>query len=95
MATPQTSQQVLSYWQVNEHNPRPLESHQKAMIAASESGDLPALQQLFEKYNVKQGDPPIVRSAPESGPPHTWRLITVAVANKHPSIVSFSTIHPS
>jgi hypothetical protein len=89
MAIPQPSQQVASHWKADEYDPRPLQDHQKAMIAACESGDLPALQQLFETHSVKRGDPPIQRYAPESGAPATWRLITAAVAHQHPSVVNF------
>ncbi|KAL1970838.1 hypothetical protein VTN77DRAFT_2672 [Rasamsonia byssochlamydoides] len=68
-------------------------THQKEMIDACASGDLPKLQNLFRQYNIKQGDHAIEWGGVEPedlyGPPPTATLIEAAVAQKHPAIVAF------
>jgi hypothetical protein len=66
----------------------PLPAHKKAMLEACESGDISELQKLFQAHNVKLGDLPVYLES-NGGPPSTWKMISLAVAQKHHSTVAY------
>lgn len=59
-----------------------------AMLKACEAGNLPALQYLFQLYDIKQGSQPAWEEREES-PPRTWKMVETAIINGQVPIVAY------
>ncbi|KAL4915099.1 hypothetical protein BDW62DRAFT_189236 [Aspergillus aurantiobrunneus] len=71
--------------------------HTEAMAKACASGDIAALQKIYETYNTKQG-PAVVwpRDETKDGEPATWKLVTAAISHSHvPMVAHLLSTHPN